>query len=287
MEDMDYQPIEPDEVQDETALVHQPQTAAPMPFQPSEWGAGTIERAHEMLDIYNQLKIIAFKALDPKDFVDLGGKPYLTEAGCMKFAGIYGVSFKDIQVTPSDYTDDIGPVREFTAQVTAVFQNRQDTEWGMSSSAEKFFQRQGKRLPLSEVKTADVMKKAITNAKGRAVRKILGLTFTWEQVRDNFAAAGKDAGKMTSVEYKGQKQTNTGKGEVNATKRELSEMLMTMTDGSAEEASKLLYEHSKFIGKDGKEHGARSARDMSNAWATRVYAKVKKIYTQFMEETEK
>lgn len=290
---MENQVHEPDEQQ--TAVVQQT-ISAPMLIPTEAFGAQTVQKAEKLLDIYTQLRVISFKALAPKDFLNLGGKPYLTEAGAMKFAGIYGVSFKNIRVTQSNYEDEVGPVVAFQAEVTAVFQNRQDTEIGMAASSEDFFKRKvlGKeetqRVPLSEIKVADVMKKAITNAKGRATRKILGLSFTWEEVKANFARAGKKAGDMVAVQYKGksgERNTTTGKGTVNATKTELANKIFAMCEGNQEDAAEMLYSYSKFNTKDGNERGARSVKDMSDKWAEKTLEKVNEVYESFMAEQGK
>ena len=284
MEDYEYEDTDRKFAETQERQVVTTNVDAPMALPAREFDGSTLDRAKQNVDISNKLKLLAIQCTNENDWINIGDKPYLTETGCQKFAGIYGVSFKDVQIdAKAVFNDEKGPVREYTANVTAVFQNRQDTEYGAASSADKFFERNGQRLPLSEICTANIMKKAVTNAKARAVKKILGLSFTWEEVNLSMKAGGKSTNNMASVSYggkSGESNKSTGKGVMTKQKQEIGDMILDLAGGDKEAARNLLYDLTKFTKKDGTEFGVRSVADLSDKWAAKIYPKVKKRFDE-------
>lgn len=245
----------------------------------------TVELARSRVSIMSKLKVVAIGATNEGDWVDQGGKPYLTEAGCQKFAGIYGLSFRDIKIDKEEYTDEIGHVINYHCRLKAHFQEGTGAHRvlecdGSSTTKDPFFNRSGERLPLSEVKIVNVRKKAITNAMGRATKKILGLSFTWDEVNTGLESAGKDAGKVASVSYGKGTKGGTGKKAESKSVAEkrlrLGELLMEMSGGDPDVAADLLEKFTGFEGKDGPVKGKRSLSDLSEKAVPVVLRKVEK-----------
>ena len=230
------------------------------------------------------MKKIVAKSLNAQDVVMLGGKPYLTSPACMKFAQFFGVSFKDLTVEMYSYEDEKGPVIQYDATVTATFQGREVTESGSASSADAFFNRKGNRLPLSEINRPNVRKKAITNAKGRATKAVLGLSFTLEELQEIFRSVGKDLKESAQVSYnKGGFKDTQPKGE-GPNIKELGKRLMAMAMGDKTRASNLLAQYSKFKTKDGEEVSAKSLKEMTDKWAKQALLKTKKDWEAYQAE---
>jgi hypothetical protein len=135
-----------------------------------------IEQAEKSVANINRIKTVALKVTTPGDWENLGGKMYLKEAGTMKVANLFGVSFGKPEVVRAEHTIDGQQVVTFTAELTATFNGRDVSVEGVSSSKDRFFsQSRGRQLPLSEIDLPSVRKKALTNAFQRATKKILGL----------------------------------------------------------------------------------------------------------------
>lgn len=255
-------------------------------------GPQTLERAKERLEIHQGLKRLALQATNPGDWVIFGDKPYLTDKGCQKFAEIYGISFPKIEIEAMSYQDEKGPVVEFFATVTAVYQNRIETDSSSAATSEVFFNgldKDGKprRLPLSLINRSDVRKKAITGAKARVVRRLLGLNFELKEVEDALRAASKDPTKIPRVSFKegkkGGKKRSKGKQnkEEKNYRAEIARMLLELTGGDKEEAANLLEQLSAFTGSDGQAvSGVRSPKQLTDNWARITYARVKEYYNE-------
>ena len=65
--------------------------------------------------------------------------------------------------------------------------------------------------------------------------------------------------------------------------RAVGDMLLEMAGGDKEAASALLQQYSKFTDKEGKEHYARSVRDLTEAWADKILPKVQKGYMAYQQ----
>lgn len=274
-------------------------TAAPTLLPTEAFGPHTLERAEEKRKILEGLKLLAIRSTAPRDWCKMGDQPYLTESGCMKFAEIYGVNFSSLRVDPVHYTDERGPVIEFYAHVTASYQQRFDSETGSASTAERFFNGKaadGKpaRLPLSEINRPNVRKKAVTNAKARAVKKLLGLTFTWDEVIRELKAAGKNPDAIPGVTYGdrstgsgngGGGSTATGRGTLNEDKKELANVLFEMAGQDKALAANMLEKYTSFKGRDGNlVAGKRSVKDLSDKQAHVTLRIVKEEYKKFQAE---
>ena len=260
-----------------------------------EWGANTVALAGEHVKIMEGLRQVFLGYLTPNDIVRLGKTPYLTESACQKAAQIYGVSLRDTHVEQNTYSDERGPVVTFFATVTATFRDRAITEIGSASTADDFVngtetgpdgQRRPRRLPLSEIDVPNVRKKAATNAMGRAIRKILGLAFTWDELEAAFRSRGKTTGGIAGVTYGGKsaEKRATGRGADSAIKLKLANAVLQLANGSTEDARDLLRGYSSFVDKEGREKFATSVRDMTDRWAESTWGKVKPDHEAWLRD---
>lgn len=203
---------------------------------------------------------------------------YLEEKGAMKVARLFGLEFRNIKVEQIQYSDERGPVIDFAVTLEAVHNGKIHEAEGGRSTKDQFFNRgKDKRLPLSEIPIMNVRKAAVTNAKGRATKKILGLDFTREEVEAAFAKTGKSLGTATAVSFGGEKKTMT------SDKEEIWRMLVEV-NGTEEEASAHLEELSAWTTKDGTEvKGKRRAVDLTDAQATFLLKIVRPKYKAWQD----
>lgn len=271
----------------EVVPIEREQAVAPVS---PEFGVFTLEEARERLKLMAGLKKLAISYTTADEWKRFGDKPYLEATGAMKFAQVFNISFSGAVIQPFAYTDDRGPVTEFYASVTAHFGDRTCQGEGVSSTADEFFngrevdpndpeKKRTRRLPMSEIDRPSVRKKAYTQACADATRKILGLSFTWDEVN---AALGQRAETVGSVQFGGKSEfkkaeQSAGKGAMSPDKQELLSIVMEAGHHSQEKAQNILYELTHFKGKDGSEQGSRSVLSMSDAWVGRVLPKARKM----------
>jgi hypothetical protein len=213
---------------------------------------GDLEVAKTNADMVEKFKTFAVGKTNPEDWVNFHGNPYPMDAAKMSIAGTFGVSFPaEAQSVKKvdEYTDELGPVRIYGATAEAIWRGVRVADTGQSSTADRFFNRtdeNGKyvRIPLSQVDIPSVMKKAVTNACGRAAKRLLILSFTWDEVTAIFKAVGKDPSKCKGVSFSKGKRGGHGKGPESAdavqVRAELSAALLEMANDDPDEAVALL-----------------------------------------------
>ena len=124
-------------------------------------------------------------------------------------------------------------------------------------------------MPVEDVDITMIMKKAVANLYGRLIKKAIGLgTVTWDDLK------GASVKPIAKVEYKKQ---------ISEKAKAVGDMLLAMAGGDKEAASTLLQSFSRFVDKNGKEHAAKSIRDLSDAWADKIMPKVQKAYLEYQE----
>lgn len=170
--------------------------------------AEAISRAELMVEGVKRIKAISAKVTNANDWTIQNGNPYLQNTGCMKIAQLWGVNFKERVFIPESgelRQDDKGVYYLFTVQGRAEFKGRTIEDVGTCSTRDEFFgTRKDERgikqyKPLHEVDLENIKKKAVTNLQGRLLKKILGLSYTMEEL----TAAGVDLSKSPAVNYAG------------------------------------------------------------------------------------
>jgi len=137
-----------------------------------------INRARVMVDSVVQIKLISLKATNASDWILFENKPCLQNSGCMKIAGLWGVSFESPQIEKETMKDDRGEYITFTVSGRALFRGRVVDDIGTASTRDPLFA--GKKespKPLAEIDLNNIKKSAITNWQSRILKKILGLAF--------------------------------------------------------------------------------------------------------------
>lgn len=267
-------------------------------FSPMD--ATDLEAAREYAQLLPALRNILILSTSPADWCEFGPKAYPCDAACMKIAGLAGVSFMEPHVDTIPYRDERGPVLMFVAKVMATHRGISQGDEGIASTAEEFFngsepdpdnpeKKKARRLPLAEIKVPHVRKKAITNAKVRATRKLLGLYYSIDDVRQVFESAGRDTSRMGSVGFggkSGEQNATTGKGSMSPVKRQIADMILAMVDppNDKAKAAEMLWAYTRFTDDKGKEHGCRSVTELSDKWAAKVLPKVKADYDKQQKE---
>jgi len=249
------------------------------------------EYAEHAIRVHAAMRKWAIAISNPRDWVQMGEEPYLTARGCDLFANRFGISTRILREPPKDpdpQSDELGKyIRyEYTVEASVIhpLTRRHVTaeRIGSAETRDKFFNGSS-RLPLTEVNKSNVQKKAETNARTRAIKAVLGFYPSWEELQAGFTSAGKNISKMASVQYAGKSQTEHKSTKVHD---EIWQMLKEMSGGDLEIASNLLYGYTKFEGKDGKEHGCRSLKKLSEKWARSTLPKVREAYQEFLKERE-
>lgn len=235
-----------------------------------------LRKAELMIQFMDKAKVIALRITNDVDWVDLGGKPYLQEMGAQKIAGVFGIDFKDASVKKDVISDDKGTYVVFTAKVTAVFKGRNVETEGTGSSRDAFFSRRaGEDLPLEEINLTNVQKKALSNAYGRAIKRIIGLNPTWEEVKSGIAGEVK-----AKVSYAG---AATKTAEKDDDRVAIGNMLLEITNGDKDSAADHIEEMTQFETKEGKTvKGKRSARALTDKQVPHVLKKVEALHESWM-----
>jgi len=285
------------EHQDSAIVLNTPQ---PIKTQEFSLAAGTvdpdeIERdAEKYMAVETKLRSIAVKCTNKNDWVDQNGRPYLQWSGAARIARAFGVSYQGLKYTEALKEDEHGPFLIIECTGTIIWRGSTLEEIGTGSSRDPFFGVRtryidGKKekyfLPLSEVDITNIKKKAQTNFLNRALKSMVGLSFTWDEVNDALKNRG---GNVTKIEYdKSKSQTRTppasspSKPDTSdkSKKEEIWTMLEEMHGTSAGVSLKAL---TSFKGRDGKQvPGKAKITYVSPAQVDNIYPKVKEQYDEF------
>src|SRR5207302_2064505 len=69
----------------------------------------TVEEAEAHLAVINRVMTVALKRTFTQDWIDFGGKPYLTAGGAERLAGLFRIEITGLEVKRYDDRDDHGP----------------------------------------------------------------------------------------------------------------------------------------------------------------------------------
>ena len=241
-----------------------------------------LERAQRQVEVLSKVLAIAVKRTNHFDWVDQGGKPYLTASGAEKLMPLFGISVSNTFYKKEFSKDDKGDFYFYVYRGTFSWAGSSIEAVGTCSSRDKFFAWDSKNQcykPLSEVDEANIMKAAYSNMIVNGVTRVLGIrNLTWEQVE----SFGINRSKVAKVEYRSRK--GNGKASVEGPsedemRRKIGDMLLEIAEGDKERAKSLLEAVSSFEGRDGNTvPGVSSLAELSGARLQVVYGKVKKEY---------
>ena len=248
----------------------------------------TIRNAEKYVAAMAKVRLLAIQLTNAMDWSDQGGKPYLEKSGCDKIASGFGMKSGTPTFEKETIKDDLGEYIQYTCSGDGWWNNVEGSEIGVCSTRDDFFgTRAGGFKPLSEVDLTDIKKKAFTNWANRLIKKLLGLTYTWEELKE--LSGGKIAlDTVKKVQFAaGAKGGNADSPETKAKRQEIGKMLMDLNAGDPAAASKMLEEMTTFQGTNGPVKGKTKLEHLSEKQVPMVYGQLKKKIEAFNKELDK
>ena len=132
-----------------------------------------VEKAEKRLEALSKQRLLILKLTRPYDWVNFGGKAYLSAYGAERLMLLFNISYK-IGEPEIKYHDD----GHFTVIFRGTFTWGDKTieEIGIRSSKDPFFSKaKGQDIPPSQIKLSDIIKSARSNLIARGVSTLLGL----------------------------------------------------------------------------------------------------------------
>jgi hypothetical protein len=246
-----------------------------------------IKRAEKYLELMKRIRLNAIKLTSTMDWSNQGGKPYLEKSGCDKIASAFGMRISETTFEKEQITDDAGEYVLYTCSAHGAWNNVEASEVGTCSTRDDFFGKSGgKYKPLSEVDITDIKKKAFTNCMNRLVKRLLGLSFSWEELKELSENAISQE-TVQKVEFNsGKKGGNTDAPETKKLREEIRKMVLEMCDGEDSAAKKYLVDHTTFKGRDGNTVAGKPAVDaLSEKQVTYLHKDVKREYDTWLKTT--
>ena len=256
-------------------------------------------RVLRMAQAHETLRRAALSTTSLADWNDLGGNPYLNEYGCAKIAPLWGICTGEPRMTKTLRKDEKGEILD--VECVVMFQlpgGRFMGITGAASSRDPFFSKRKDEkgnpilLPLSEIDQLDVMKKAETNCLNRGLKKITGLSFTWEEIaeitagritRDKVVGSGR--GVSYSSGAQGGKAKDKDPGKTASSREEIWGQILDMCGGDTASARIMLVSYTSFKGRDGNQvPGKSKIGDVSENAMVILAHKVHDEYRKFKEQ---
>lgn len=273
-----------------------PETDNMIQMMPTNLVSGDLEasmiKAEKYLKIQDRLRKLAVSLTSVADWVNEGGKPYLQWTGTAKIAMAFGVSYEQMAYKSTKFRDDLGEYVVFDCNGYVTWQGRKIPEAGTGSSRDSFFgKRNGQFLPISEVDLNNVKKKALTNFLNRGLKSMIGLSFSWDEIKE-FTGGKITSATVQNVDY-GKPGGGGGKEpdseELKAKKKRLGNMILEMCNGNKEAASKYLMELTTFTPKGATEpiKGKSSMNYVSENQVNMLLGQLDKQYKTFKDDQKK
>jgi len=132
-----------------------------------------IEKAEKRLEFINKQRMLILKLTKPYDWVNFGGRAYLTSYGAERLMLVFDISYK-IGEPEIKYDKDGHFVVMYKG--TFTWGGKTIEEIGVRSSRDPFYSRaKGQEIPPHQIKLSDIMKAARSNLISRGVSTLLGL----------------------------------------------------------------------------------------------------------------
>jgi hypothetical protein len=201
-----------------------------------------VKRADAQTEYIKKIKLISLKVTNENDWINQDDQPYLENMGTMKIRQLWKVGISDQRIEKEEFNDEKGKFLLFVCTGKADFMGIEITDIGTCSTRDDFFGKKGGVLKdIEEVDLENCKKKAVTNFQNRILKKILGLSFTW----DDLKAAGLDISKIQAVKHK-----RSITEEDKKLQDELKAMLNEVYAADAAKIKEWLLKATTFIGKD-------------------------------------
>lgn len=130
------------------------------------------DRADKMVSALNKIMSAALKVTTPKDWVLIGGTPYLQETGATKVARLFGISTKICDGFPTVTRGEDGyPIYKYRMRFS-MGKQRVEAE-GMRSAGDEFFAGKDKSKSIDQIPLDDVERAAYTNCMNNGIKRII------------------------------------------------------------------------------------------------------------------
>jgi len=251
------------------------------------------KRIEKYMEVQGRIRRACVKMTNKHDWMDQGGKPYLLWQGASKIAAAFGISYDTPRFTQKIESDEDGQFVGFEVETLVRYQGRSVPEIGTASSRDDLFgvrwvwdEKKKEKvkiyLPLSEVDLNDIKKKALTNLLNRGLKSLLGISYSWEEVKE--ASGGTIIPEnCASANYsKGTAGGKTNDPATADTRSKVWKQIMELADGEQTVAEAKLREYTVWS-KDGKNFPGKSKiADVSDAMLKHLEPKVQTDYDKFI-----
>lgn len=251
----------------------------------------TVQNAERYFNALGQIRKLSVNLTNVFDWVNEAGKPYLQKSGCDKIAGAFGVQTESPIFEKEFVKDEKGDYYIYTCTIAGRWNTVEASEIGVASSRDDFFamksitnekgEKEKVLKPQSEVDPCDIRKKALTNGMNRLVKRLLGLSFTWEDIKEI------SAGKITpeacaGVSYaKGSRGGNADSPDTKNRREECRKWILEMCDGEENRAKEMCADLTKFIGRDGPVAGKQNVNSLSEKQVDILHKTCKKMVEDY------
>lgn len=163
----------------------------------------------------DKIMTLSIKRTNQLDWVDEGGKPYLTCSGAEKIARLFGVCWKNVKNEKVMSSDENGQFYFYECSGDFYLGKDVISAIGTCSQKDQFFSKKGGEVkPLSEIDETNIRKAAYSNMVVNGITRILGIrNLTWEELeksgiaRDksskvDYAKGGNGGGKISEAQAK-------------------------------------------------------------------------------------
>lgn len=137
------------------------------------------EHADKLVEAAAKVKLAALRVTNQKDWVNMGGNPYLQVSGAEKIARIFGVSWTIGEPEIEEREDGhriytykgVFSLNKWSVSIEAIGTKNSDSPFFTS----RYINGQKIKLPSTEVDMTNVKKAAYTNCIGNGITRLLGL----------------------------------------------------------------------------------------------------------------
>jgi hypothetical protein len=178
-------------------------SGVPSVVEEKDYFVEEVEKAEKRLEALAKQRMLILKLTKPYDWVNFGGKAYLSAYGAERLMLLFNISYK-IGEPEIKYDQD----GHFTVIFRGTFTWGDKTieEIGIRSSRDPFFSRaKGQDIPPHQIRLSDVIKSARSNLIARGVSTLLGLRGL--QIQDVTKMVGKIE---QQVEFKSKEVKSNG-----------------------------------------------------------------------------
>lgn len=264
-----------------------------LPTVPVENLQKSIEQAEKYLAFQDRIRKTALNVTSASDWINESGKPYLQWTGTSKVARAFGVSLVEPVFEKESGSDEHGDYVEYTCMGTATWNGQSVTEVGAATSRDSLFgirtdKKTGEKiyLPLSEISRVDVRKKALTNLMNRAIKSLIGLSFTWDEVEEITNGRINRQG-VTGFSYDTGKNSGKTPETADTTKQrgEIRRMCLEMARGDVNVAAQILEDISSWKTKEGEQKpGKRNVVHLTERQVGIVYKQTERRYKDWEKD---